>query len=209
MGGLHELTSSGANADEMASTRLPAPKSFLLTRHNWTSLAILIEHHVKFTKRSTTKPTILIKRLQDRYLTAYMDDEELVLPRVGALMTMPIMLPDGQLLSANGLNRDLKTVFRIEPSIIELMPHGNISETDVRDAMTFLTEEWLTDVQCSYDSQMCVDRARTQHHRARSLWRAPSISCYRRKARHRQDNGTLNDFAGSNRCTGCRIGIRA
>ena len=46
--GLHELTAEGANDDESEQSRLPAPKSRMLTRHNACTLALLIERYVRF-----------------------------------------------------------------------------------------------------------------------------------------------------------------
>ncbi|MFO1125758.1 MAG: hypothetical protein U1E25_11035 [Methylocystis sp.] len=39
-------------------------------------------------------------------------------------MTMPIMLPNGELLATNGLDKKRKIVFRIEPDIVKLLPKG-------------------------------------------------------------------------------------
>jgi len=62
-------------------------------------------------------------------------------------------LPNGQLLAANGLDRKRRTVFRIEPEIIDLMPVGRVPGAAVEHAMKFLTDEWLTDVQTDYDGK--------------------------------------------------------
>ncbi len=154
--GMHELTASGANGDEEAE-RLPAPKLYALAAHNQYSLALMIERYVGFYKRVKVKDmTIEVpKRLPAGFVTHYLHYEKSSLPRVSTLATMPIVLPNGRLLATNGLDRDRRTVFRIDPAIVELMPRGDVRDAEVAEAMKFLTDEWLVDVQADYDSK-CV-----------------------------------------------------
>ena len=158
--GLHELTAEGANDDEAEQSRLPAPKSRMLTRHNRCTLALLIERYVRFhtevaikdkkTGKRTGETFKAYKRLPGEFLPFYCDYKQSKLPKVSGLMTMPIVLPDGKLLASNGLDRKLQTVFCIDPGIADLLPKGVISEGQIMEAMKFLTDEWLVDVPTDY-----------------------------------------------------------
>src|SRR5262249_10011138 len=48
--GMHELTADGANDEEPNNSRLPPPKTYMLTRHCPTSMVMLIEKNVRFFK---------------------------------------------------------------------------------------------------------------------------------------------------------------
>jgi hypothetical protein len=60
---------------------------------------------------------------------------------------MPLVLPDGRLFAPQGLCRDLKLVFRIEPELLALLPKPEeCTPTAVSAAVTFLLDKWLVDV---------------------------------------------------------------
>ena len=64
---LHELTSSGSNAEEGSDTRLPPPELPLLTPHDKFSLGHRIERHVEYVgedDRSVALPQVFV----DHYL---------------------------------------------------------------------------------------------------------------------------------------------
>ena len=156
--GMHELTASGANDAEEDVDRLPAPNLYTLAPHTQCSLALTIERYVGFVKRIRRKDGATIeipKRLPGVFVTHYLNYGGSRLPRVSALATMPIVLPNGQLLATNGLDRARRTVFRIEPEIVELMPAGCVLDAEVAEAINFLTDQWLVDVQADYDGK-CV-----------------------------------------------------
>ena len=117
------------------------------------SLALAIEGYVAFFRRVKAKDGATFevpKRLPASLVTHYLHHEKSTLPRVSSLSTMPIMLPSGQLLAANGLDRKRRIVFRIEREIIDLMPAGRVGGAAVEHAMKFLTDGWLIDVQTDY-----------------------------------------------------------
>jgi hypothetical protein len=151
--GMHELMAAGANDEEGDSGRLPAPKIHVLARHNACTMALLIERYIYFFKQLVLKDGTVIeipKRLPSTFVTHYLDFDQSKLPRVSGLTTMPLVLPNGELLATNGLDRKRKTIFCIAPEIVEMMPQGPIPEAAVEKAMRFLTDQWLVDVKAGY-----------------------------------------------------------
>lgn len=69
---------------------------------------------------------------------------------------MPLVLPNGRLLATNGLDRDRRVVFRIEPGIVDLVPRGPVGAAEVAEAINFLTDQWLVDVQADYDGKCAI-----------------------------------------------------
>jgi hypothetical protein len=148
--GMHALTAAGANDEEEKSDRLPPPALNMLVTHDSYSMAVTIERYAAFYKKQRL-PT----RLPDVFVAHYLRYEASLLPRVASLATMPLVLPNGRLLATNGLDGARRIVFRIEPEIVGLMPHGRISGAALAEAINLLTEEWLVDVKTDYDGK-CV-----------------------------------------------------
>jgi hypothetical protein len=141
---LHQLTALGANEEE-DDTRLPPPELPLVTRHDRYSLAHLIERYVEFVTEAEGDPRcVALPPVFVEHYAAYRDS---TLPRVGAVVTAPLVLPNGSLLARQGLYREHKLVFRIDPGLIELLPRPEeCSAYAVAGAMGLLLEEWLVDV---------------------------------------------------------------
>ena len=77
------------------------------------------------------------------------DDD--ALPIMNAVATLPIVLPDGVILSGLGLNRDRGIVFRVGTKLDALIPEiSDCKPSAVADAMHFLVNEWLCDVAADY-----------------------------------------------------------
>jgi hypothetical protein len=142
--GLHELSSNGANDEENESKRLAPPSSYSIKRHTWVSMAMLIERYINF--YVTDDGHDVPKRLPSAYVNAYLEHAGSNLPRVAGISTMPIVLPNGVLLSANGLDQSRKIAFCIDDAITTLMPSGRVKEDAVKEAMRFLLDDWLVDV---------------------------------------------------------------
>ena len=147
--GLHELTAAGSNDDEAEESRLPPPKSYTLASHNAHTLALAIEKYARFYVKKKGGSIVYV-RLPGSFVTSFLNFKKSKLPRVSSLMTMPLVLPSGELLAAYGLNRKLKTVFCLEPEIIRLLPQGAVTDREISEAMNFLTDEWLADVPTDY-----------------------------------------------------------
>jgi hypothetical protein len=152
--GLHALTADAANDEDDENSRLPPPPTHMITAHDSCSLALLIEEHIEFVRTLKGGGERQVA-LQSIFINHYMAYRNSKLPKVGALMTLPVVLPNGELLATNGLDRKRKIVFRIEPGIVDLAPRGKILGAEVAEAMTFLCDEWLCDVQAGFESK-CV-----------------------------------------------------
>ena len=156
--GMHALSAAGANDEEEESDRLSPPELVALAPLNQYSLALTIERYVAFYKRVELKDGRTAddpKRLPDPFVKHYLAHGRSHLPRVGTLLTMPLVLPNGRLLATNGLDRARRAVFHIDPAIVALMPRGRVGGAAVAEAISFLTDEWLVDVQTDYDGK-CV-----------------------------------------------------
>ena len=113
---MHLLTSRGSNSDETEDTRLPAPEQPLLTRLDEVAAAELIERHIDFVDkgRPVHLPTSFVRHFVRRH--------DNVLPTVTGVVTLPIVLRDGSILSGTGLDRDHSLVFRIPKELVALFP---------------------------------------------------------------------------------------
>jgi hypothetical protein len=75
---------------------------------------------------------------------------------VTAVATLPIVLPDGTILSKRGLDRSRGIVFRVPTSLISAMPKpAECTPAAVADAMRFLIDHWLCDVSADYTGK-CI-----------------------------------------------------
>jgi hypothetical protein len=143
--GLHELMASGANDDDTEKTRLPAPENYLLTKLDNFSLEIELSNHITFIEETKTGDRAV--GAPYRLLAHYLRYKQSRLPIARAVVTMPLVLPSGEVLTGEGLNRDLGIVFRIDPALLKHIPERvACTPTAVAKAYKFLTDEWLVDV---------------------------------------------------------------
>ena len=149
--GLHELTADGANETETEESRLPAPELPLLTRLDDAQLAELIEQHIDYTDdadRSVHLAAPFVRHFVCRHDTA--------LPLVAAVTTLPIVLPNGTILSGRGLDRKRGIVFRVSNELQATLPGPeSCTPVAVAQAMRFLCDVWMLDVATGYDGK-CV-----------------------------------------------------
>lgn len=152
--GLHELSSDYANDEADENSRLPPPKNLLLTKHDRESLEILIGDYVSFIRK--TKKDERAVAPPAKFVTHYLKYRRSKLPRVHAALTMPLVLPDGTLLARNGLDRERRAVFRIDPALLSFVPKAeDCTESAVDEAFKFLADEWLCDVATDLEGK-CV-----------------------------------------------------
>ncbi len=152
---LHELTPGGANQHEGPQTRLPAPVLPLLTKHDRYSLAHVVERHIEFiqasevgAERAVALPPVFVD-----HFAAYRDSR---LPRVGAIVTAPLVMPDGALLATQGLDRQRKLVFRIDPKLVGMLPApACCTKEGAANALDFLARRWLCDVATDFQGK-CI-----------------------------------------------------
>ena len=143
--GLHELTAAGSNDEEDVRTRLPSPKNFLLTKHDTYSLEIELSDHMTFIEETADGDRAV--GAPYRLLTHWLKYRQSKLPTVRAVVTMPLVLPGGELLGGAGLDRDRGVVFRIDPALSKYIPErAACTPAAVGKAHAYLVDEWLTDV---------------------------------------------------------------
>ena len=143
--GLHELTASGSNDEEDTKTRLPSPKNFLLAKHDVYSLEIELSDYVTFVEATADGEREVGAPF--RLLTHWLKYRQSNLPTVRAVVTMPLVLANGELMSGAGLDRERGVVFRIDPHLLQYVPKREAcTPLAVAKAWRFLTDEWLVDV---------------------------------------------------------------
>ena len=148
---MHTLTALGSNQGDTEETRLPAPDQPLLTRLDEAELAELIERHIEFVDQ-TGQPVYL----ESRFVTHYLRRHDGALPVVAAVATLPMVLPDGTILSGHGLVRERGIVFRVPNELQKLLPPAaECTPSAVAEAMRFLADEWFCDVEADYAGK-CV-----------------------------------------------------
>jgi hypothetical protein len=142
--------------DPNEPTRLPAPAMPLLTRHDEYSMAHLIERHIEFYGRDAKGDERTVA-LNSFFVRHYMKYRESRLPVVTAIVTSPLVLPDGTLLASQGLDQQRGIIFRIQPELIALLPiPKDCTLSAVSTAMHFLTDVWLCDVATDYAGKCII-----------------------------------------------------
>jgi hypothetical protein len=150
---LHLLTASESNECDNGDTRLPAPEQPLLTRLDDTTLAELIERHIEYVDAASGRPVHLPTPFVKHYLVRSDD----ALPVATGVATLPIVLPDGRLLSGQGLDHDRGILFRVPSDLGALLPEpADCTPEAVAEAMRFLTQEWLCDLAADYNGRCVV-----------------------------------------------------
>jgi hypothetical protein len=127
----HELNSEGENEAGLENkAQLPAPPIPLISEHDATSLAIMVERYLDYyvetanSVRDVAPPAGFLN-----HYAAYRDSN---LPIVRAVATMPLVLPNRRILSSNGLDRKNEIVFRIPPELMKFIPDpGTITKEEV------------------------------------------------------------------------------
>jgi hypothetical protein len=145
--GLHALTASGANAEEPKENRLPPPEQPLLTVLHEAQAAELIEKYIEFDDCDTGQPV----HLHSAFVQHFVRRHDNQLPLVAGVATLPLVLPDGSILSGRGLNRQYDMVLRVPEELEALLPRPeHCTETAVVAAMQLLTDNWFADVATDY-----------------------------------------------------------
>jgi hypothetical protein len=139
-------------------SRLPAPAQLILKPLNEMELAELIEKHVEFVQLLPDGSERTV-RLQANYVKHFLtrDDAEEGLPIVSSISQLPIVLPNGEILSGWGLNRKYGIIFRVPAELDALIPsRADCTAEAVGKAMQFLCDEWLCDVATDYNGKCMI-----------------------------------------------------
>ncbi|MGC2415718.1 MAG: hypothetical protein WA459_23845 [Stellaceae bacterium] len=143
---MHTLTAAEANGEGTGDTLLPPPEHPLLTRLDHAAVAELIEQYVDYVDskgRSVHLPA--------HFVSHFVHRTDHALPIMNAVATLPIVIPDGTILSETGLHRDRGIVFRVSPKLRSLLPRvADCTPGAVAEAMDFLVNGWMCDVATDY-----------------------------------------------------------
>ena len=86
------------------AVRLPPPKMWLLSPHDKFSMAHLIERHIEYVVETEDGERSVA--LHPKFVEHYLHYRDSKLPTVGAIVTNPLVLPDGTLLAPDGMDRE-------------------------------------------------------------------------------------------------------
>lgn len=156
---LHELTSGGSNQAEPEKARLPAPEMPLLTPHNRFSLAQMIERYIEYADEGGEGRKPRSVALPGPFVDHYLNYRDSVLPRVGAVVTAPLILPDGSMLAPSGLDAERKLVFRIAPQLRAILPKPQDpvpQDEKIAGALKYLVDVWLCDVATDFAGKIVL-----------------------------------------------------
>jgi len=128
-------------------TRLPNAELWVIKKMSEHEVAEAIERHIDYVDedgRSVAPPPHVVK--------AFMNRDDGVLPVIVAIATAPIVLADGGVLAyEDDFDVDRGIDFVIHKEVMALVPRREECTPDaVREAMEFLTDEWLCDVAADY-----------------------------------------------------------
>jgi hypothetical protein len=153
---LHLLTSASVGGTAQIEELQTAPPMPLITRLDEAQAAEVIERHIEYIADTKNDEEPRPVHLGAQFVKHFVRRNDGVLPRVSAVLTLPVVSPRGALLSGRGLDRNLGVVFRIPEMLMAVMPDPRaIGPTDIARAMQFLTDEWLADVTTTYEGK-CV-----------------------------------------------------
>jgi hypothetical protein len=141
---LHLLTSDGTNnaADDVEAMKAPAEPG--LVQLAPVGVEMLTERYVRWI---VTKEKIsYFGALARPYIDALMQLSPSAIPEVRAINTAPLISMSGNVIEGVGLDRDTGLFHRIDPLLRACLPADPPTEQAVRDAVTFLFDEWLVDV---------------------------------------------------------------
>ena len=152
--GMHGLSSGDSNSESSETSSLPPPAMHLLTQHDSYSVEIEIGDYIAFLEETEDgeRDVCPPRRLIEHWLRY----SRSTLPRVNAIITMPLVLPSGEMLSKPGLYRQYKIVMRAEPALAAYIPkREDCDAAAIRKAFIFLTDEWLCDLATDLEGK-CV-----------------------------------------------------
>jgi hypothetical protein len=133
------------------STRLPAPPMLALVKMTEIEVAELIERHIEYVTpegRPVQLPAPFVRHFMRR------EDN---LPIVTGFSTLPIVLPNGTMLTGGGLDRKYGIIFRVPEQLDALLPtREECGAAVVVAAIDFLTDEWLVDLAADYEGKCIV-----------------------------------------------------
>jgi hypothetical protein len=142
---LHELNSNTTNnATADAGDVMKAPAEPALVRLSHVAVSMVIERYVRWLVVKERKE--YFGQLPDSHINALMQLSPSFLPVARAINTAPLISRSGAVIDGVGLDRKTGLVHRIDPLLRACLPDRTPTEQDVRQALSFLLDEWMVDV---------------------------------------------------------------
>ncbi len=171
------------------ATDTPAPEMPLLTAHDTVTLEHEIERFVEFatpTKAGGLRPAAL----HDCLVESYRKYADSTCPRVGSVVTLPLVLPDGTLHAPDGLDREFCVVFRVDPALLgQVAAPGRLHGRCGKEGDGLPGRRLAGRCRDRFPGQVHSDRVVPLHYRARTAAGAPVLRPLRRTAEGRKDDG--------------------
>jgi hypothetical protein len=142
---LHLLTADSANsAGEEPEEAMKPPAEPLLAELSPTGIELLLEHYIRWVVY--TGEGSYFGALPGPFIKALIEYSPSAIPVVRAINTGPLVTMSGRIITGVGLDRDTGLIHRIDPVLRSCLPADRPGEQEIKEALTFLLEEWLIDV---------------------------------------------------------------
>lgn len=141
---LHLLTSGSSNATKNYES-IKAPAEPVIVELTLSGVELLIEERVCWTCRGRDGSTYFGATPRPHIVTL-MEYNSSSMPVVRAINTSPLVTALGDVIDGVGLDRRTGLFHRIDPIFSDCVPAGVPSDEEVRDALSYLLDEWFVDV---------------------------------------------------------------
>jgi hypothetical protein len=134
---------------------LPPPEQWVLSKMDEMQTAEMIERYIDFFNFKTGMSV----HLGTPFVRHYMNRQDNALKTLVAISTLPLVMPDGEMLGPDGYGFDAERgiLFKIPRALRDIIPRReDCTEDMVRKAMAFLCEEWLCDVATDYTGKCTI-----------------------------------------------------
>ncbi len=141
---MHVFTS--ANEGETDNAPKQPANRWAIHRMNEMELAELIEKHIDFVDKDGNSV-----HLPMQFVRHYLQRNDSALSKLLAGSMLPLVLADGGVLATNGLDRTRGIEFYIPEELIRALPQREAcTPAAMKQAIEFLTDDWLVDVLAAY-----------------------------------------------------------
>lgn len=134
---LHTLVPEGEEKTE-------PPAEAMIASLTPTGIEFLVERHVHY--RIENKYQSYPACLPPPFITALNEYKNSMLPLLRVINSSPLITVSGGVIDGEGLDRDTGIFHHIDPRLRSCLPDDTPSDDEVRQAVTFLLDEWLVDV---------------------------------------------------------------
>jgi uncharacterized protein YheU (UPF0270 family) len=144
---LHLLTADGTNVDGTDAEAIAAPPELALVPLTPVRVELLIERYVSWEYSRGEKARS--GSLPRPFIDALMQFSPSAIPVARGINTAPLVAISGDLIEGVGLDRNTGLIHRIDPVLRACVPVAVPTEQDVKEALDFLLNDWLVDVDLS------------------------------------------------------------